>query len=249
MTRFPRIHFYLFLTFFLLATLAARAQEYRHALWDSLLKEHVDVHGMVDYGGFIKDSFRLNRYLQGLSLEGSGGTGNTNERLAWWLNAYNAFTVQLIIRNPTIKSIKDIGGKIPHVNSSWDIKFIKIGKRRYDLNSIEHGIIRKKFKDPRIHMALVCAAQSCPMLRREAYEGAEIDMQLDDQCRRFLKDLTKNVLEPGTVKISRIFEWYSGDFKNSGGVHAFLEKYSDVVQLHKIKIEYLPYNWELNGYF
>ncbi len=244
-----KIFLIIWLPFFYSANIRLNAQDSGHALWDSLLKKHVDVNGWIDYGGFTRDSFILNQYLQGLSLGAPDHSVAANDRLAWWMNAYNAYTVQLIIRHPGIKSIKEIGGKLPHVNSSWDLKFIKIGKRRYDLNAIEHGIIRKKFKEPRIHMALVCAAKSCPALRREAYKGKLLEEQLDDQCKRFLADSEKNKITSESVRISKIFDWYAGDFDRAGGVIAFISKYTQIRNVPQGKPDYLPYNWELNGHF
>ena len=146
------------------------ARPVTHEIWDSLLREHVSEKGLVDYKGFIKDSIQFNKYLDLLSKNHPNDKNwSKDEQLAYWLNAYNAFTVKLIMDYYPVKSIKDIKNGIPFVNTVWDIKFIKIEDRTYDLNNIEHGIIRPTFKDPRIHMAVNCASISCPKLQnREA---------------------------------------------------------------------------------
>lgn len=204
---------------------------------------------MVNYQGFKKDSIRLRSYLQTLSENEPSSSWTEEEKLAFWINAYNAFTIELIIRNYPLKSIKDItkGPTIPFINSPWDLKFIKIGGKTYDLNSIEHGIIRKEFNEPRIHFALVCAAISCPKLRREAFEAAKLDEQLDEQTRDFLFDRTKNKIGNEKLSLSRIFQWYSGDFKYQGmNLIDLINQYVEFSIDQSVDIDYLGYDWRLN---
>lgn len=231
--------------------LTAHAQQNgpSHEGFDQLLKRNVDSRGVVNYYGFIKDSVNLNAYLQLLSDHPPQKTWSINEQMAFWINAYNAFTVKLITKYYPLGSIKDIGSKIqiPFVNTPWDIKFISIGKDRYDLNNIEHGILRKKFGDPRIHMVLVCASKSCPALLNEAYDPARLDEQLTDQSKAFLGDSTRNQVSATHPKLSRIFSWYGMDFnKNGKTVKDFVNRYASVKIQDNATIDFMEYDWALN---
>jgi hypothetical protein len=221
-----------------------------HTVFDQLLKKNVSKEGAVNYKGFIKDTIALNHYLDLLSKNPPNEkTWTKQEQMAYWINAYNAFTIKLIIKYYPIKSIKDIGSsiQIPFVNTPWDIKFITLGKEKMDLNTIEHGKLRKQFDDPRIHMALVCASRSCPMLFNEAYQAAKLDGQLTKQTKVFLDDSFRNKISANTAEISMIFKWYAMDFnKNGGSVRDFINKYSAVKIKSEAKISYLKYNWGLN---
>src|SRR5688572_6814246 len=172
----------IFLVFFLVSafTLAAQSKAPSHEAFTRLLKKHVSNQGKVNYSGFIKDSVELSAYLNTLRKNPPAKSWSREEHIAYWINAYNAFTIELIIKYYPVKSIKDIGSsiQIPFVNTPWDIKFIQIGKDKLDLNNIEHGILRKRFFDPRLHMVLVCASKSCPILLNEAYEAKTLDSQL-----------------------------------------------------------------------
>lgn len=217
--------------------------------WDKLLKKHVSEKGFVDYAGFKKDAAELKKYLDLVSENAPTDSWSKDDQLAYWINAYNAFTVQLILDNYGVASIKDIGSKIkiPFVNTPWDVKFIKIEGKKMDLNNIEHGIIRKDFKEPRIHFALVCAAKSCPPLRNEAYIASKLDKQLDDQGNDFLNDAYKNKVSEKEAKISNLFKWYGGDFKGKTTVLDWVNKYSKVKADKDAEISYLTYSWDLNG--
>jgi len=221
-----------------------------HEIWNKLLEKHVTKSGEVSYKGFKADVSLLDSYLKLLSTNAPDPKKwSKNEQLAYWINAYNAFTVKLIVDNYPVKSIKDIGGSIPFVNSPWDIKFIVIGGEKMDLNNIEHGTIRKYFDEPRIHFAVNCASISCPQLRNEAYVAARLDAQLTEQAQAFLNDKQKNTIGDGkTVKLSKIFSWFSGDFKQNGkSVSDFINKYAPVKIKPDADIDYLDYNWQLNG--
>ena len=186
-----------------------------HGTWDKLLKENVDDYGNVNYKSFLSDSIRLSDYLNylGNNIPNSQFWAE-QDRLAYYLNLYNAATIQLVIRHYPLESIKEIGSKfqIPFVNTPWQIRFIRLGDQWYDLDNIEHGIIRKEFNEPRIHFALVCAAYSCPKLRNEAYDPERLHEQLDDQTRVFLANRDKNIIKKDELILSRIFQWYKGDF-------------------------------------
>ena len=224
------------------------SQPVSHVLWDALVKTHVSEAGVVNYEGFVQDKAKLQNYLDLISKAHPNETNWTrNEQLAYWLNAYNAFTVKLIVDDYPINSIKDVKKGIPFINTVWDIKFIKIEEAKYDLNNIEHGIIRPKFKDPRIHFAANCAAISCPRLRNEAYTAANLDSQLDDQARYFLRNLGKNNITTEKVKLSKILKWYGGDFDEYGGVRKFVNDYGPHKFPNSVDIEYLDYLWPLNN--
>lgn len=224
------------------------SQPITHELWDTLLQQNVTEEGNVNYEGFIKDSVKFEQYLT--ILKNNHPNDNNwaeKERLSYWINAYNAFTVKLIIDNYPVKSIKDIKNGIPFVNTVWDIKFIKIEGKTYDLNNLEHGIARKRFKDPRIHAAFNCASFSCPRLRNEAFTAARLDEQLDDQMRYFIHNTNKNQLDTDNPKLSKIFKWYSGDFKKTGmSVREFINQYAEVKIKKGADIDWLDYKWNLN---
>ncbi len=218
-----------------------------HAIWDSLLRKNVNEAGFVDYKGFIQDSLKFNEYL-GLLANNHPNEKNwsKDERLAYWINAYNAFTVKLIMDHYPVESIKDIKNGIPFVNTVWDIKFIKIEDATYDLNNIEHGIIRPKFKDFRIHFAVNCASYSCPKLLNRAFTGDKLDAQLDQAARDFLADPTKNVLTKNEVQLSKILYWYRGDFKKYKNIIDFVNAYGPMPVNRDAKVTHLPYQWSLN---
>lgn len=218
-----------------------------HVLWDTLVKQHVAENGDVDYKGFIADSVKLKKYLNLLESAHPNKSWTRNEKMAYWINAYNAFTVKLIVDNYPVKSIKDIKNGIPFVNTVWDIQFIQIEGATYDLNNIEHGILRPKFKDYRIHFAVNCASVSCPRIRNEAYVAERLEEQLDDQARYFLKNEAKNIISnPDKVKVSKLFDWYKGDFTKKGTVIDYLNQYAPIQINPNAEIEYMDYNWNLN---
>jgi len=219
-----------------------------HEQFNKLLKNHVKG-GKVNYAGFQKDSIQFSQYLDLLRDNPPNKTHwSKNETLAYWINAYNAFTIQLILDHYPLKSIKDIGSKIqiPFVNTPWDIKFIDIAGEKYDLNNIEHNILRKNFNEPRIHFAIVCASYSCPNLRREAYQGDKLDIQLTNQVKEFLNDSTKNRITKGQINISKIFSWFKGDFTKLGSLIDFLNKYSKTKIGEDAEVSYMEYDWSLN---
>jgi len=237
----------LFLSSCKVADYASASKPISHAIWDSLLRQHVNEAGFVDYEGFLRDSTRFNEYLDLLSHNHPNEENwSKNERLAYWINAYNAFTVKLIMNHYPVSSIKDIKNGIPFVNTVWDIKFIKIEDATYDLNNIEHGIIRPKFKDPRIHFAVNCASYSCPKLLNAAFTGERLDQQLDQAARDFLADPTKNIIAKDEVQLSKILSWYRMDFRKYDNMIEFVNAYGPIEVSPKAKVKHLPYNWSLN---
>jgi hypothetical protein len=224
-------------------------QAVTHGAWTALLKKHVSDKGLVNYKGFMADSTALNQYLQLLSSNAPANSWSREEKLAYWINAYNAFTIKLILLHYPVKSIKDIGpaAQVIFVNTPWDKKFFSIGGKKMTLNTIEHKILRKKFTEPRIHFAVNCASISCPKLLNEAYEAATLDAQLSAQARAFLADTDKNQVNASNPKLSSIFKWFNGDFKKTGlSKIAFINQYSPVAINADANLDYLDYNWNLN---
>ena len=217
-----------------------------HSIWDGLLKKNVNDDGWVNYKGFISDSNKLNNYLKLVEANyPNEKTWTRDEIIAYWINAYNAYTIQLIIRNYPVASIKDIQSGVAFINSVWDIKFINISGQELDLNNIEHNILRK-MDEPRIHFAVNCASYSCPKLLNEAYSASKLEKQLQDQAVDFINDKSRNDITPESAKISSIFNWFNGDFTKDGSLKEFINKYSKVQIKEETKIEYMSYDWKLN---
>jgi hypothetical protein len=222
------------------------SQPFTHEQWTNLLQKHVNPDGWVNYDGFIKDSLQLNNYLQQIESNYPNEKNWSREQiLAYWINAYNAYTVQIVIRNYPVASIKDIKPGVAFLNSVWDIKFITIEGEQLDLNNIEHNILRK-MNEPRIHFAVNCASYSCPKLLNTAYEAATIDNQLNQQAIDFINDPKRNVITAEKADVSSIFNWFTGDFTNDGSLKDFLNKYSKVPIAESTGINFLEYNWNLN---
>ncbi|MFY0673130.1 MAG: DUF547 domain-containing protein [Bacteroidia bacterium] len=211
-----------------------------HSTWDELLQEHVTVEGKVDYKGFEKDKERLNEYLRSLKRENPYGVWSKNEKLAYWINVYNAFTVKAILDYYPVSSITHIKPK--NANTIWKLKWIEIAGKQLSLDEIENDIIRPEFKDARIHFAVNCAAKSCPPLRNKAYTADRLNEQLNEQTRKFINDKSMNKIDANKAEISNIFYWYADDFK----LVEFINKYSGVKITESTKITYLEYDWELN---
>lgn len=227
--------------------ISSGAKPIDHKEFTVLLQKYVNNDGWVDYNGLIQDSIKFHQYLQKLSSSHPDPkTWTVNQQKAYWINAYNAFTLKLVCDHYPVSSIKDIKNGIPFVNTVWDIKFIKIQDQVYDLNNIEHGILRPKFKDPRVHFAVNCASFSCPALRSEAYEAATLDAQLDDQAARFINDPKKNMLDAEHPKLSKIFYWYSSDFTEKMSKIEFINQWAKTKINTDASLDYLDYIWSLN---
>lgn len=219
-----------------------------HGEWTSLLQKHVNKAGLVDYKGFIKDSVKFNAYLSELSDNAPANSWSKDEKFAYWINAYNAFTVKLITSNYPVKTIKELGAANPiiFINTAWDKKFFTIGNKSMTLNTIEFKIIKKQFRDPRSHFAINCASISCPKLLNVAYEAKTLNAQLDQQGRAFLADDDKNKVAASNPKLSSIFKWYSGDFEKGQTKVEFINKYASTKVNANANLDYLDYNWNLN---
>tara|TARA_R110000868_G_scaffold720_4_gene5249 strand:+ start:10124 stop:10777 length:654 start_codon:yes stop_codon:yes gene_type:complete len=215
-----------------------RSQHFDNSQWTSILQNHVSNDGHVDYKAITLNTKKLDTYLNSFSKVTPNNTWTKNETLAFWINAYNAFTIKLIIDNYPIKSIKNI-------KNPWDKKFIKIGTQTMSLNHIEHDILRK-MSEPRIHFAIVCASVSCPRLQNEAFSASKLDSQLDKAAFEFLSDFTKNNITENNLSLSKIFQWFSKDFKQKGDLIHFLNLYAQVKISKNAKIKFKDYNWNLN---
>lgn len=212
-----------------------------HSMWDNLLKKYVSPNGNVNYDGFKSSMTDLDAYLHLLEDNPPTASWGEEETMAFWINAYNAYTVKLILNNyPTSSIMKINDGK------AWDLSFIKIAGKQYSLNNIEHDILRAKYKDARIHFAVNCASVSCPKLRNKAFTGANLNEQLDEMSRSFINNSAKNSIASDHVKVSQLFNWYKGDFTMNGSVIDFLNKYSTTKINSGASIQYMEYNWNLN---
>ena len=233
------------------------AFDHEHRAWTGLLARYV-VEGRVDYAGIHRDArAAVSTYLDALSgvSRDCYADWSRAQRLAFWINAYNAYTVELVLEHYPVRSIRAIGW-LP--GSAFRTKFIHmkdLAAGDLSLDDIEHGHLRKDFGEPRIHFAIVCASVSCPPLRSEAYRPADLDRQLDEQACRFLADPTKNRVEreSRTLRLSPIFKWFREDFeKAAGSVPAFVARYVDpataaACREPDVRIEFQDYDWSLNG--
>ncbi|MEQ8245709.1 DUF547 domain-containing protein [Fulvivirga sp.] len=219
-----------------------------HEIFDELLRSNVSG-DQVDYRGFINSKEKFEKYLDLISENPPDrGKWSKKEQLTYWINAYNAFTIKLIIDNYPVESIQDLHPTIyiPLVRTVWHKKFFKIGEVEMNLDEIEHDILRKEFNEPRIHFAINCASFSCPPLRNEAFTADKIDKQLEEQAVTFVNDFGRNKISTNSADVSKIFSWFSKDFTKDGSLIQFLNKYSKVKLNEDAKIEYLDYDWSLN---
>ena len=241
----------------LVAGMQAADFDHSHAEWTALLKENVSLDGAisrVDYGSVRRQRAPLDGYLRSLSSVSrtvfDSWTGD--QQLAFLINAYNGFTMELIVDNYPVDSIKDLGG---WMSSPWKKKFFVLLGRKRNLDDIEHGMIRKNFNEPRIHFAVNCASLGCPPLRSEAFVADRLDEQLEDNSRTFLNDARRNRFDAAANKLylSSIFKWYGKDFvKKHGSVEAFVAPLlasaaaSSQVASRSVRVAFLDYDWRLN---
>lgn len=238
-----------------------------HAQWDDLLKQHVRVidNGQatqVDYNGMLADRAKLQTYLNQISAveRREFDSWNQSDQLAFLINTYNAWTVELILTEyPGLRSIRQIGW-LPF--SAWRRNIVLLFGDEVSLDDVEHGMIRGWgiYNEPRIHFAVNCAAIGCPALRAEAYVGESLDRQLEDNTKLFLQDRSRNYFSNGQLYVSSIFDWYEEDFEQGwqgiDSVSEFLSNYAAELELplevlpqleqNAIRIRYLDYDWDLN---
>jgi hypothetical protein len=248
---------------------AAQAFDSSHAAWTALLKKHVVLlrsgqASQVRYAGFATDRAALKAYLDSLSAvpDGMFKTWSKPAQQAFLMNAYNAFTVELILtKYPNLKSIKDLGA---FLSSPWKPKWIDLLGAKVSLDDIEHGMLRARgvYDEPRVHFAVNCASIGCPMLREEAFVADRLPAQLAQQTDRFMADRTRNrwSAQRGRLELSKIFDWYGEDFnlghqgirslKAFAGQHAdrLAEAAADRERIKsgEFEIAFLDYDWALN---
>lgn len=219
-----------------------------NSIWAKLLQEHVTATGQVDYRGFKADEKKLDQYLTVLSAVDPKPL-TRSEQFAFYINAYNAFTIKLVLtKYPGINSIKETG---TFFTNPWQKKFIPLNGRTVTLDYIEHEILRPRFKDPRVHAAINCASKSCPKLLNIPYEPDTLESQLNLQARDFVNNPKKNLYVNNTLFLSKIFKWFEDDFGDNP--INFIRRYAEG-SLKKtldnagqdIRIEYLEYDWSLN---
>ncbi len=250
-----------------LAALPAQAFDQTHSAWTSFLKKHVVVvddgkASKVDYAGALEDRAALKTYLDTVSKVPAAEYAGWKkaERLAFLINAYNAFTVEKVLtRYPDLKSIRDFG---TYFGNPWKDKFFTLFGKPMTLDGIEQDTIRAPgaFDEPRIHFAVNCASIGCPMLREEAYVPDRLDRQLEEQTGRFLSDRSRNRYADGVLEVSKIFDWYKKDFtagyQGISSVEQFLGNYAALladkpddqkaIREGRVKVKYLDYDWSLN---
>ena len=206
--------------------------------WNELLQKYVSDNGNVNYSQLKKEHLKLNNYIKFLSPALPNKTHTKEYTLAFWINAYNAMTIDLILRHYPVKSIKDI-------KDPWQQRYWKLGEKWYNLEDIEHQILRK-MDEPRIHFAIVCASISCPKLLNEAYTAENLEQQLTNVMKDFLSDTKRNFISKDKLELSKIFQWFTKDFKQNGSLIDFLNLYSNIEISAKAKTNYKDYNWDLN---
>ena len=253
----------------ILAAGSALAQfDHSHAQWSALLKKHVVVldggkASQLRYAGMSADRAQLKTYLDGLAKvsETDFKAFSKSQQLAFLINAYNAnMAEKILLRYPNIKSVWDYG-KL--VGNPFKDNFINLLGRKMTLDNVEHDTIRAAgvHDDPRIHFAVNCASVGCPMLREEAYTSDRVDAQLEEQSMRFMTDRSRNRANAeGKLEVSKIFDWYGGDFKKGHKgfktLESFFAKYAtqltdnaahqQAIRDGKAAIGHLEYDWGLN---
>jgi hypothetical protein len=240
--------------------------DHSHRDFDSLLKKFVGG-GLVDYRGLQTEADLLYRYTD--SLAGVDQTTvqgwSPDRQLAFWINAYNALTIQAIVRRYPIRSRSLVGlffprNSILQISGIWNRLTFDVGGRSLTLGEIEHEILRKNFEEPKIHFAIVCASSSCPRLRPEAYRFDILQDQLHDQAVQFINDPIRGVrfdAEKKRLHVSKIFKWFKDDFESNRAtgnpIIAYIRPYlkNDTItealaENQDIRLSYLPYDWSLN---
>ena len=233
--------------------------------WESLLKKHVkwlpdNKQSRVNYKGFAADRAELKKVLESFSAvpKAEFDKFSREQQMAFLINAYNAFTVEVILtKYPDLKSIKDLGS---FVTSTWKKKFFTLLGEERHLDWIEHEQLRPRYNEPRVHVAVNCASIGCPALFPEAFTAAKLDAQLEDGMLRFLGDRTRNRYADGKLEVNMIFKWFREDFEKGHKGFAKLEdvfaKYADQlaaspadrekIKAKNVPISNLDYDWSLN---
>ena len=236
----------------LCAGLHSEPFDHAYTNFGKVLVRHVQ-NGSVDYQALQKNRADLDNFLGAVSLVDAPAfkAWSREQRLSFLLNTYNAAVLQLVTDNYPASSIKRVGGWF---SNPFRVKFISLFGTKSSLDDIEHGMLRPDFGEPRIHFVLVCAARSCPPLRREPYLPEKINSQLDDQARLFLNDSSKNRVDVDghVVHLSAIFKWFREDFGTSDhAIVNFASRYwpeaiRPALAKEPFRVRYLDYDWQLN---
>ncbi len=254
------------LLLFVAAFAHAQGFDHGYATWDGLVKAHVkwlpdNKQSRVDYSGFAKDRAELKKVLDALSAvpKAEFDAWSKDQRMAYLINAYNAFTVEVILtKYPDIKSIKELGS---FNRGPWKNEFFTLLGQKHHLDWIEHEELRPKYADPRVHAAVNCASIGCPALRNEAFTAAKLDAQLEDGMMRFMGDRTRNRVAQGKLQVNSIFKWFKEDFEKGQKGFSKLEdvfaKYATqlsdkpeeqaALKAKSLPVSYLDYDWSLNA--
>jgi hypothetical protein len=232
---------------FMVSLVAASEPDWNE--YDQLLKRYVlpgERAGVqlnqVDYGGLASDP-KFAKVIAELAAFPLENLANREEKLSFYINAYNALAINMVVSNLPLESIKDVGNVFKSV---WKRPAGMLGGRSISLDTLEHDILRK-MNEPRIHFAIVCASVSCPDLRTEAYVADRLDAQLDDQCRRFLNNPGKGLRESNDgAQVSKIFKWFEQDFESAGGIGQFIRRYHPLPEAAEVH-QTINYDWSLNG--
>ncbi len=232
-------------TLILLIVILTLSQSYAQtSIFNELLQKHVSNNGFVDYKSLKNDENKLHIYLTYLEKTTPEKSWSKNKQKAFWINAYNAYTLKVILDSYPVKSIMDIKKK---GRNAWKIPFVKIGKTTYTLDYIEHEILRKKLFDPKIHVGVNCASNSCPKLSNIAFTEANIERELTRLMKDFINDNNRNNVSYKKVQISKIFNWFKSDFTKNGSIIDYLNKYATTKIKSNARINFLEYDWSLNG--
>jgi hypothetical protein len=230
------------------------AFDHNHNQWSKFLDKFLVRKGkqtLIQYRNILKKPQLLQSYLNELEDVSLAEFKNfsKDQRLSFWINAYNAYTIKLVSDHYPVKSIREIkSGFFSGLLGlgPWKKDFIRLFGKKYSLDDIEHQIIRKRFKEPRIHFALNCGSYSCPSLHDKPFRAKDLDQELDNAMMNFLTNKNKNYYKNQILYISKIFDWYSSDFKPYGGYQKLIKV---KLKINKdVEFEFLPYNWDLNEY-
>lgn len=226
----------------LLLVFQANAQT---TIFNDLLQEHVTKDGIVDYKNF--DSQKLKKYITYLEDTAPDISWSENKQKAFWINAYNAYTIYLILHAVHAEKITSIMDIKKEGKTAWKIPFAKVGGTTYTLDHIEHEILRKTLFDPRIHVGVNCASNSCPKLGNVAFTEENIEVTLEQLMKDFINNPNRNKISTKKIQISSIFDWFQEDFTKKTTVIDYLNKYSETKINLNAKVSYLKYDWSLNG--
>tara|TARA_B100000809_G_scaffold237763_1_gene257876 strand:- start:42592 stop:43299 length:708 start_codon:yes stop_codon:yes gene_type:complete len=211
--------------------------------FNALLKNNITNKGVVNYKGILENKTDLTNYIDYLSQTTPKKSWSDEKKKAFWINAYNAYTILIIIDNYPLSSILKINSK---GKDAWHQDIAIVGGEKYTLNAIEHEILRKEFSDPRIHVGVNCASYSCPPILNKAFTEENVEVELERLMKNFINDSTRNLITSKKVTLSKIFDWYKADFIKNESLVSYIDNFTNVSLTKKTKVRYMEYNWNLN---